>query len=107
MATPNALFAIINVANPEALKQRLGSIAPWLSYELQDGQWLLIAPAGTTSKEASDKLGITSDNPSYSPTSSIAVVLRVDSYYGRNHAVVWDWIKSKQGTELVPNATTV
>ncbi len=101
MATPNTLFAIMDVGNPTALREKLGQISPWVSYELRDGQWLLIAFGGTTTKEVTDKLGITIE-----PPSTTAVVVKVDNYYGRNSAVVWDWIKSKQGTELVPSTAT-
>jgi hypothetical protein len=102
MATPNTLFAILDVANPIGLKEKLQQIAPWVFYELREGQWLLIAPGGTTTKEVTDKLAITTE-PSSTAT---AIVVKVDNFYGRNFAVVWDWIKSKQGTELVPTATT-
>ncbi len=96
MATQNTLFAIFNVGNPAGLRDKLVQVAPWVSYELQDGQWLLMAPGGTTTKEVTDKLAITTDPPS----TTTAVVVKVENYYGRNFAVVWDWIKSKQGIEL-------
>jgi hypothetical protein len=96
MATPNALFAIFNVQDPNGVRSKFGQIAPWVTYELQDGQWLLMAPGGTTTKEVTDKLAITTEPPS----TPIAVVVKVESYYGRNFAVVWDWIKAKQGIEL-------
>ena len=37
MATPNALFVIFAVTNPEALENRLSTIAPWLSLNVGTG----------------------------------------------------------------------
>ena len=96
MATPNALFAIINVSNLPAMRLSLSSAAPWISLELQDGQWLLVAPSATTTKEVADKLDANG--------SDTVLVLRVDNYFGRAFPSVWEWIKTKKEAELV--ATT-
>ncbi len=94
MATPNTLFAIIDVSNPAIIRGKLQALAPWLWLELQDGQWLIVAPSSTTSKEVSDRLDLSG------PGQDTAIVLRVESYFGRNHAPVWEWISAKQGAEL-------
>jgi hypothetical protein len=96
MATPNALFAIISVANAAALELKLHALSHWPSIKVADGQWLLVASSGTTSKEISDRLGITGDAP---PVSN-GIVLKVESYFGRNPQSTWDWIRAKKEAEL-------
>lgn len=96
MATPNALFAIMSVSAPAMVEAKLNVVPQWLHLKLQEGQWLLVAPPATTSKEVSDALGITGELP---PISS-AIVLRVESYFGRNPTSVWEWISAKRGAEL-------
>lgn len=93
MATPNALFAIFDVSNSADVETRLERIAPWLHLKLQDGQWLLVAPNGTTTKEVCERIGINAGD-------SNGVVVRFDTYYGRNPASTWEWIAAKQGVEL-------
>jgi hypothetical protein len=95
MATPNALFAIMSVTNPPALEAKLVSLPQFLHLKVGEGQWLLIAPPATTSKEVSDALGITDGT-----FTSVALVLRVESYFGRNPASTWEWITTKRGAEL-------
>jgi hypothetical protein len=96
-ATPaNALFAILAVSHPMSLEPRIASISPWLSLKLKDGEWLVIAPASTTAKEVSDRLGITGVEP---PVTS-AVVLRADGYFGRSVPSTWEWIATKLGALL-------
>lgn len=97
--TANALFAIFGVSNPAALEARLQNISPWLSLKLQEGEWLLIAPTSTTTKEVSDRLGITGQSETVSP----AIVIRADGYFGRSAPSNWEWIATKLG---VPLATT-
>jgi hypothetical protein len=96
MATPNALFAIISVSSSAALELRLQSLSHWPSIKIAEGQWLLVASSGTTSKEISDSLGITG-NPA---AISNGIVLRVESYFGRNPPSTWDWIRAKKEAEL-------
>jgi hypothetical protein len=97
MAISNTLFALINVSDPVAMKARLQGISPWVSYELQDGQWLIVAPSATTAKEISDKLELGGGG-----SKETGIVLRVENYFGQNYQTVWDWISVKQGAELVP-----
>jgi len=96
MPNLNTLFAIFGVSNIPALEAQLQNIAPWLSLKVQDGQWLVIAPNATTSKEVADRLGITTNDPV-----SSAVVLRVETYSGRTAASTWEWIATKLGANLV------
>jgi hypothetical protein len=96
MATPNALFAIISVSNPASLEARLQAVSHWPSIKVSDGQWLLVAPSGITSKEVSDSLGITGE----APIVSNGIVLRVESYFGRHPQSTWEWIRTKKEAEL-------
>ncbi len=93
MATPNTLFAVLNVSDPAVVAARMETIAPWLHLNLDAGQWFLIAPSGTTTKEVCERIGIDG-------LASSGIVVRVDSYYGRNPQSVWEWIATKQGAEL-------
>lgn len=86
----------MSVSNPGELAEKLKNAPQWLYLEVAQGQWLLVAPPATTSKEVSDILGITSTDP---PTSN-AIVLRVESYFGRNSTSTWEWISAKRGAEL-------
>jgi hypothetical protein len=94
MAAPNTLFAIINVSDPADLRAKMLSIPPWVSLELQDGQWLLVAPNATTTQEVSEKLGFSGSGP------NTGIVMRVENYFGRNYQTVWEWITTKQGAAL-------
>jgi hypothetical protein len=94
MAVPNKLFAIINLSDAARVRVIMPSLAPWVSSEVQDGQWLLVAPSGTTTQEVSTKLGFNQTGP------DTAIILSVDNYHGRNYDAVWEWIKTKLGAEL-------
>lgn len=95
MATPNALFAIFGVTHPDALESKIAEASPWLNLKVAAGQWFLIAPAGTTTKEITDRLGVTTVQ-----TVSNAIVVRVESYFGRTTPSTWEWITAKRGAEL-------
>jgi hypothetical protein len=94
MATPNTLFAIIDVSEPAALKTRMLDIGSWPSLELQEGQWLLVAPNATTTQEVAEKVGLGGIG------TAKGLILRVENYYGRNYQTVWEWITTKQGAIL-------
>jgi len=101
MATPNTLFALLGVDDVPGMETRLAGLSPWPIQKIGDGQWLIVAPAATTTKEISDKLGITgSDSPVR------GIVLRVENYFGRYASFIWEWITTKLGAEL-GNTTTV
>jgi len=81
----------MNVSNPSGLKSLMPSLAPWVYLELKEGEWLLVAPSGTTTEEVSGKLGFNEKG------TDTALILRVETYYGRNYSKVWEWIKTKRG----------
>ena len=95
MATSNSLFAILSVSNPAAVEARLQAIAPWLYLKVDTGQWLVIAPNGTTTKELSERVGLGITNPIGN-----GIVLRVEGYFGRAPASTWEWIATKIGADL-------
>ncbi len=84
----------MNVSDPDGLRTRLTSIAPWVVNEVQLGEWLLVAPSATTTKEVSERIGY------FGQGKDTAIIMRVESYFGRNHAPVWEWISTKLGAEL-------
>ena len=94
MAVPNTLFAIVNVADSASLEATLLHVEPWVHLKLDEGQWLLVAPSATTSKEVSDRLGFTEAE------GKNGMVLRVETYFGREPRSTWEWITTKQGAEL-------
>jgi len=94
--TANALFVILAASNPESLELKIAAISPWLSLKVKEGEWLVIAPAATTTKEVSDRLGITGVDP---PVSA-AMVIRADGYFGRSAPSNWEWIATKLGAPL-------
>jgi hypothetical protein len=95
MASPNTLFAVFAVSEPVALEPRIQAIAPWLYLKVAEGQWLLIAPSTTTTKEVSEKIGISIPEPV-----SIGIVVRIEGYFGRGPASTWEWISTKLGADL-------
>jgi hypothetical protein len=99
MATQNTLFAILTVSEPAALEEQLKAASPWIYQKLSDAEWLLYTPSATTAKEVSDKLGFSG------PGTGTAIVVKVDSYFGRSYQTTWDWIRTKQGAELVSTAS--
>lgn len=100
MANPNSLFAVFSVSDPAAVEQRLASLAPWLFLPVGNGEWLIVAPSATTTKELSDKLGMSEANPVTN-----GIVVRVDGYFGRAATSTWEWIAAKLGAEL--GSTTI
>jgi hypothetical protein len=101
VATLNTLFAIFAASNPEAMKQKLSSSQDkfsFLSKPTSEESWLVIAPNTVTTKELSDALGITDG------AVSAAVVVRVESYYGRANNDIWEWIAAKIGVPFGPEA---
>lgn len=90
----NSLFAIFEADEPQKLKSRIEADKSVLSRPLSDGVWLIIAPFTTTTTELSDRLGISDGG------SGAAIVVRVESYFGRAPSDVWEWIRAKMGAEL-------
>lgn len=102
MATPNALFAVFavtNAAEAAAVEARLVTISPWLYLNVGSGEWLVIAPTATTTKELCDRIGLGTVNPVGS-----GIVVRAEGYFGRKSNSIWEWIATKQGAELGTSA---
>ena len=95
MASPNALFVVFAVSNAEAVATRLQTIAPWLYLNVGTGEWLVIAPSATTTKEVCERVGLGISEPA-----SSGIVVRAEGYFGRAASSIWEWIATKQGAEL-------
>ena len=100
MATPNALFAIFAVSDASPIEERLRKTAPWLYLNVAPGQWLLVAPSSTTTKEVAERLGMVAGEGAVN-----GIVVRSDGYYGRSAKSTWEWIATKLGAELGSTAT--
>jgi hypothetical protein len=99
MATPNALFAVFAVTDPPAVEKRLQAISPWLSLNVGAGEWLVVAPSATTTKELCDRIGLGTASPI-----SSGIAVRAEGYFGRASTSIWEWIATKTGADL--GATT-
>jgi hypothetical protein len=95
MANLNALFAVFAVSEPDAIEQRLQGISPWLSLKVGTGEWLVVAPSATTTKELCDRIGLGVSAPVAS-----GIVVRAEGYFGRASSSVWEWIATKTGADL-------
>lgn len=98
MAIPNALFAVFAVTDATAqaaVEARLLTISPWLYLKVGTGEWLVIAPTATTTKELCDRIGLGTVDPVGS-----GIVVRAEGYFGRSSKSIWEWIATKQGAEL-------
>jgi hypothetical protein len=95
MATPNALFVVFAVSDVKAVEGRLQVIAPWLSLNVGNGEWLVIAPNATTTKELCERIGLGASEPVGS-----GIVVRVEGYFGRTSKSTWEWIATKTGADL-------
>lgn len=60
--------------------------------EVSPTQWLVSARG--TVNEVSNKIGVTSADPSHTPK-GVAIIFATSSYFGRGPQTVWDWIKIK------------
>lgn len=99
MAIPNALFAVFAVTSADAVEAKLQSIAPWLSLKVGLGEWLIVAPTATTTKEVCERIGLGVSDPV-----SSGIVVRSEGYFGRAATSIWEWIATKTGAELGPSA---
>jgi len=91
MPTPNTLFALFHVANVSGVEERLKSLSPALSLKVGDNSWFIITPSTTTTKELSDKIGITGGEV------STGIIVRVENYWGNTSKATWEWITAKMG----------
>lgn len=95
MASPNALFVVFAVSDATAIEARLQTIAPWLSLNVGTGEWLVIAPTATTTKELSERIGLGVSAPA-----GRGIVVRAEGYFGRAPSSIWEWIATKTGADL-------
>lgn len=100
MATSNALFVVFAVADAVAVEKRLQAIAPWLYLNVGAGEWLVIAPSSTTTKELCERIGLGVSSPA-----SSGIAVRAEGYFGRASSSVWEWIATKTGADLGATAT--
>jgi hypothetical protein len=100
MATPNALFAVLAVSDAESIEKRLQTITPWLYLNIGDGEWFVIAPSATTTKELSERIGLGISEPVAS-----GIVVRAEGYFGRASSSIWEWIATKTGADLGTTAS--
>ena len=92
MATDKKIFAIIAASNPIALNPKIAAMFPDANLSVGSGQWLVIGPSTMTTQELSEKLDISTD-----VGVSNAIVLSVNSYFGRAPLNVWEWLTAKMG----------
>jgi hypothetical protein len=101
MALPNALFVVFAVGEVEPIEKRIQGIAPWLYLNVGSGEWLVIAPSPTTTKELCERIGLGVSAPV-----SSGIVVRADGYFGRASSSIWEWIATKTGADLGTSAAT-
>jgi hypothetical protein len=84
-----AIFAIIAQpsSGPDNLESAIARAYKDNFLQLGAGNWLVAD--SVTSKEVSDKLGVTDGK------NGSAVVIEVASYYGRASTNIWSWVKNK------------
>ena len=102
MPVQNTIFALFGVSKVAAVQTRLDSnLMPFVVLSLKVGNesWLLIAPPAVTTEELSAALGI-SDG-----TTSDGIIVKVDNYWGRATAGIWEWLTAKRGIDLVQPQT--
>ena|ERR1039457_4790413 len=89
-----ALFLVVAIGSSAPdIDAAMREVYPTESYQIEDGKWVVNADS-VTSKQVSDKLGIT-DKP-VSPEATVrAIVVSVGGYYGRAQTDLWEWIAAK------------
>jgi hypothetical protein len=85
------LFAILGQNNLDKIEAAIKLKYPNDHLVLNPGQWLLVA-SGTTSKELSDDLGITTG-----ASGGAIIIPGTGGYYGRAEPGIWEWLKSRLG----------
>ena len=83
----NSIFVIFAGSNPNELETIIASTFPTDYLKVGNGEFLVASPG--TSKEVSDKLGVTTGTP------SSGIVVSISGYYGRTNPSTWEWIKAK------------
>jgi hypothetical protein len=83
------IFVVFRVKASACMRAAIARVYADDSYDLGNNEWLISAKG--TPKSVSDSLGITSHPDTIGP----AIVFRVEGYFGRASADIWEWIKSK------------
>lgn len=83
------IFAVTAIDKPDALRAAIVAKFPNDFIQITPNQWL-VALKGVTTKELSDKLGITEGK-----TSGLAIVMSVTGHFGLAATSIWEWIKVK------------
>ncbi len=87
------IFAVFAAAQPEKLSGAIAKHFPGNFTKVSDDSWFISADG--TSKDVSDKLGVTDG------ASGGAIVVSVSGYYGRASTPIWEWVKAKwEGSSL-------
>jgi hypothetical protein len=81
------IFAVFGASNPTGLEAVIASTFPTDYLKIRDGEWLISAEG--TAKDISDRLGISTSQPSN------GIVVSISGYYGRQPTNVWEWIRAK------------
>ena len=81
------MFVVIPTSPDHKLDQVIGASFPKDHYKLPLGQWMISFDG--TSKELSDKLGISEG------TNGLGVVAAINGYFGRAPTGLWEWMKAK------------
>ena len=89
-----SIFVILRVTDIAALKAAIEKEFAENHFDLGRGQWLVSSKLAAN--EVSDKLGITGDNGK--SVVGPAMVVKIESYFGRASKDIWDWIKAKLET---------
>ncbi len=85
------LFAVLGQTNLDQIDAAIKGKYPNDHLVLNPGQWLVVA-GGTTTKEMSDLLGITTGE-----TGNAIIIAGTGGYFGRGNPGVWEWLKSRLG----------
>lgn len=83
-----SIFAVLSKNENPILEQRIEAEFPDNYYKFSSSQWFVSFDG--TSKDVSDKLGVTSKEDPIS-----AVIVDIASYWGRSSLDLWDWLKQK------------
>lgn len=87
------IFAVFAANQPDKLSSVIAKHFPDNFTMVSSDSWFISADG--TSKDVSDKLGVTDG------TSGSAIVVSVSGYYGRASTPIWEWVKVKwEGSSL-------
>lgn len=82
-----SLFAIIRVSEPAKLKAAVEKTYQNNFKDLGPNEWIVSDRA--SAEEVSNKLKVSDGE------NGLAMVLKIDAYFGRAPKDVWDWMQSK------------